>query len=171
MLEFDDPRWKDLDGAYRAPYDASLPLQALANGADVWDELWDELHHQADVGVASYAAVAKLIELAPRLKGRDWNFYALIATVEVERHRQGNPDVPGWLLPAYEQAWQQIARLAAEDLIKATDGATVHAILSVLAISKGALKLGALIVALDASELDAVLDERNDWSASRKTLR
>jgi hypothetical protein len=42
----------------------------------------------------------------------------------------------------------------------------VQAILSVLAISRGALKLGALIVDLDASELDEMLDERIDWSAS-----
>jgi hypothetical protein len=166
MLELDDPRWKDLDGAYRAPYDASSPLQELVNGADVWDELWDELHHQSDVDVASYAAAAALIELGTRLPGRDWNFYALIATVEVARHRKGNPEVPAWLLPAYERAWQCIASMAADDLLMATDGATVQAILSVLAISRGALKLGALIVDLDASELDEMLDERIDWSAS-----
>ena len=64
MLELGDARWKDLHGGYRVPYDASLPLQALSIGRDVWAELWAELHHQGDVGVA-YAAVTKLIDLAP----------------------------------------------------------------------------------------------------------
>jgi hypothetical protein len=164
MLELNDTRWKDLHGGYRVAYDASVPLQALTVGDDVWNELWEELHHQGDVDVASYAAVTKLIDLAPQLTERDWNFYGLIAVIEVERHRRDNPAIPEWLVPDYESAWQSIIWLASNDLLIASDGETVQAILSVLALAKGSLKLGALIIGLDRSELDELLEERCDWA-------
>ena len=169
MIELDDPRWKDLHGGYRVPYDASVALRRLANGGDAWPELWEELHHQCDVDVASYAAAAKLMQLAPQLIGRDWNFYALIAVIEVARHRRNNPPLPAWLLRDYLHAWQGIATLAFDDLAAASDQNAVQAILSVLALSKGSLKLGALLIDLDASELDELLEERADWKQTYRS--
>ena len=66
----------------------------MQEGKDVWDELWDELNHQGEVGVASYAAVPELVRIAGGATCRDWNIYGLVATIEVERHRKGNPSVP-----------------------------------------------------------------------------
>jgi hypothetical protein len=60
MLPLDDPRWKILTGGYRVPYDVSVPLGKLfeqGESKELWDELWQELHHQGDIGPASYAAV------------------------------------------------------------------------------------------------------------------
>jgi len=60
MLSFDDPRWRQLRGGYGSPYDPRKALLSLERGTDVlaaWSELWEELHHQGDVGEASYAAV------------------------------------------------------------------------------------------------------------------
>jgi len=47
MISFDDPRWDDLEGGYRAEYDPRPALQILdtsPDDADVWAELWEELH-------------------------------------------------------------------------------------------------------------------------------
>jgi len=60
MLSLTDPRWRTLKGGYRTLYDASGALSRLAQGYDVWEELWDKLQHQGDVGEASYAAVPHL---------------------------------------------------------------------------------------------------------------
>ncbi len=97
MLRLDDPRWSTLRGGYRAPYDASLPLAALERGEDGWNDLWDGLHHQGDVGEASYAAVPHLVRIASGWPTRDWNVYSLVSLIEVERHRRGNPPIPAWL--------------------------------------------------------------------------
>lgn len=164
MLSLADEKWKEFDGGYRIPYDASVPLRSLQDGIDVWDELWNELHHQGDVGVASYAAVPQLVRIADESGFRDWNFYGLVATIEVERHRKGNPAIPAWLKADYDDAFAKASYLALEDLGSKPDSATTRAILGVIALAKGELKLGAMLSGLDASELDEWLEERLGWS-------
>jgi hypothetical protein len=105
MLSLTDPRWRSLKGGYRRVYDASGALRRLEEGHDVWDELWEELHHQGDVGEASYAAVPQLVRISRDGGHRDWNLYALVARIEIERHRKSNPPIPDWLLADYSSAW------------------------------------------------------------------
>jgi len=165
MLTLDDPKWKKLIGGYRVPYDASLALKAMESGCLVWKELWNELHHQGDVDTASYAAIPQLVRIATSASVRDWNFYGLVSMIEIERHRKRNPEVPDWLLPDYESAWHQLLPIALSDLKCQLDNITIQTILSVIAISKGNMKLGAFLADLDSSELDSLVDETLDWSA------
>ena len=100
MIELDDPRWEGLTGGYRLLYDPRPALRALeadANRKDLWDELWNELHHQGDLGEASYAAVVALVRIESGRRRFGSNLFALAATIEVERHRKGNPPIPAWL--------------------------------------------------------------------------
>ncbi|MTW11608.1 hypothetical protein GM658_13465 [Pseudoduganella eburnea] len=164
MLGLDDKKWKELHGGYRIPYDASIALRSMKDGQDVWDELWNELHHQGDVGVASYAAIPQIVSYAAAASVRDWNFYGFVATIEVERHRRNNPELPIWLKADYENALARAYALALADLGLSTDSATTQAILSVLALAKGELKLGAMLSGLDTSELEEWLEKRLAWS-------
>jgi hypothetical protein len=164
MLPLDDPRWNELAGGYRRPYDPSHALRSLESGLDVWDELWQALHHQGDVGEASYAAVPHLVRIAKLLPGRDWNFYGLVSTIEIERHRKSNPPIPQWLVPAYKQAMQGMLELALSDLRGAPDRATIHSILGAIALAKGYVTLGALIGHSDYSEIQEILDHYDAWT-------
>lgn len=164
MLSLEDKKWQELHGGYRVPYDVSVALRLMQDGIDVWDELWDELHHQGDVDMASYAAVPQLVRIASDGARRDWNFYGLLATIEVARHRKANPEVPAWLKADYDYAWTQAAALASTDIDSNNDSPTTRAILGVLALAKGELKLGALLSGLDESELNEWLEERLAWS-------
>ena len=47
MLSTSDAIWQTLEGGYRVPYDASVPLRRLEEGQDVWEELWQEDHGPA----------------------------------------------------------------------------------------------------------------------------
>lgn len=160
LLELDDSKWKELDGGYRTPYDASIALRSLRDGIDVWDELWNELHHQGDLGIASYAALPQLVRIMSQRENRDWNFYGLIATIEAARHDENNPSIPGWLAQEYAAAWLELSKLAVLDLWRSEDSYTTQTILSILALAKGELKLGALLSGIDASEVDEWLQER-----------
>lgn len=160
LLELESSRWAELDGGYRIPYDASIALRSLRDGVDVWDELWNELHHQGDLGIASYAAVPQLVNIVGALATRDWNFYGLIATIEVARRLKSNPPVPDWLAQPYDNAWIEIPKLATQDLLKSEDSYTTQTILSVLALVKGEWKLGAMLIGLDKSEVDEWCEER-----------
>lgn len=164
MLSLEDKKWQELHGAYRVPYDVSAALRSMQDGIDVWNELWDELYNQGDVDVASYAAVPQLVRIASYGTGRDWNFYGLLATIEIARHRKGNPAVPAWLKADYDGAWAKVSALALADIDSKIDSLNTSAILGVLALAKGELKLGAMLSGLDESELDEWLEERLAWS-------
>jgi hypothetical protein len=164
MLALTDKRWQQLHGGYRVPFDASAPLIQLEAGQPVWDELWEELHHQGDVGEASYAAVPHLVRIAQGMPVRDWNTYGLVALIEIERHRKANPRLPAWLKPDYEVAWENVAALALKDLEACDDPFTVQSALSVVAISRGQLKLGALLFHFDDSMVAELAEEKLTWS-------
>lgn len=79
-----DPKWEGLEGGYRIPYDPRPVLSKLAGGIEVdhaWEELWNELHHQGDVGEASFAAVPALVDLYTSSRQPDWNLFSLSATL------------------------------------------------------------------------------------------
>ena len=164
MLSLDDPRWRELNGGYKIPYDASAALKRMQHGEDVWDELWEELHHQGDVGEASYAAVPHLVRIGKTLSSRDWNFYGLISCIEVERHRKTNPPLPEWLVESYQQAMRELLNIATSDLQLVNDQYTVWSILAAMALAKGELKLGALISMSDESDIEEILKETDAWS-------
>jgi hypothetical protein len=164
MLSLTDPIWPELEGGYRVLYDASKALAQMEGGESVWDELWNELHHQGDVGAASYAAIPQLVRISV---GRrcDWNLYAFAATVEIERHRKNNPPLPDWLASSYKAAWDRLVKLALSDLAGKPDELTLRSALSVVALGRGDLKLGALLNYSETSEIAAYLDDKLAWSS------
>ena len=162
----DDFPWRDLRGGYRLPYDPRPALSQLRSGEAMdaaWEELWNELHHQGDVGDASYASVPVLVEIQRVTRSLGWNLYALAACIEVERHRKSNPPIPEWLADRYRTAWCELVDLALDDLRSTADPTLIQAALGAVAVGRGLLKLGFLIGDLDASELDELIDARLVW--------
>jgi hypothetical protein len=173
MIDFDDKRWDGLKGGYKIIYDPRPALRELESGSPVesiWEEFWEDLHHQGVIGEASYAAVPFLVRHISRSKKPDWNPYGLVAVVEIERHRKGNPPLPNWLADAYFQAWEELLPIASRDLIVTDDPITVRTILGVMALAKGELRLGAFIVDSDTSEIDEFLETRSAWSSCYSEL-
>lgn len=68
----------------------------------------------------------------------NWNIYAIVATIELARKSGGNSDVPPWLEEDYFAAIQELAKLGLSEIAQTKDPESVRAILSVLAIAKGA---------------------------------
>lgn len=165
MLAFDDPRWTKLEGGYRVACDPRPALQRLERSAEVaraWEKLWQDLYHQGDVGVASYAAVPHVVRVHDLRDVADWNTFALIGSIELARSKRGNPDVPPWLADGYERAWRDAARLALRDLGRSDDAALGRAALGVLAIARGQRAAGSLLLELTDDELREWLDERDE---------
>jgi hypothetical protein len=145
-----------------------VALSRLERGENVWDELWQELHHQGDVGDASYAAVPQLVRIAGTFSQRDWNLYGLVSTIEIERHRKSNPPLAEWLAESYRLAWQQLLIVALRDLRDVRDGPTLRSILGTVALAKSDLKLGALVSYSDDSDILEILEQRDAWSETYK---
>jgi hypothetical protein len=165
-MDLNDHRWAELRGGYGELYDPRPALARLAAKVEVptvWDELWNELHHQGNIGDASYAAIIVLADVFTSERTADWKLFSLAATIEIERHRKKNPPIPEWLVDDYARAWQQLAVVAIASLQSDSDPETVKSALTIIALEKKALKLGAFLNWLDYSELDAIVDERLMW--------
>ena len=152
-------------GGYRTPYDPRPAVGKLGKSPldqGVWDELWGELHHQGDLGEASYAAVPLLVD-ACVAGPRDWNFFGLLATIEVERHRRSNPPLPDWLAGDYVAALAVARDLALSDLATAREPLVVRSALAVVALANGCVELGALLNYLDTGEITELLERFAGW--------
>jgi hypothetical protein len=156
ILSLDDARWTQLHGGYRVSYDPRPWLAMLEMGRNtsaIWKELWNELHHQGDVGEASYAAVPHLVRIYQERGIIDSNTYAITAVIELARNQGKNPDVPDWLKVGYFEALGSLARTGAAEILQADDPETVRSILSVLAIFKGLRVCGSFLILYSEVEL------------------
>jgi hypothetical protein len=108
LLSLNDPRWAEYRGGYnRAVLNVVPFLKKLESGVVMendWNILWDDLHHQGDVGEASYAVVPYLVEYARTAKVIAWHVFGFTAVVELERTENRNPAVPGEIEPSYRAA-------------------------------------------------------------------
>jgi|SRR5262245_45506370 len=166
MLSLNDERWKEFDGRYRDRYDASIALSKLENGnedpAQMWTELWENLHHQGDVGIASYATVPHIARIIRKRRLLDYNPFALVVVIELARGKRKNPEVPDWLQADYDLALKDIAQYGLENLNEEWDTETLQSVLGLVAILKGNRDLGELIFEIDANDAKELLDKYFD---------
>jgi hypothetical protein len=166
-LALNDHRWTMLKGGYRVLFDASEPLRALASGAEpgpIWKVLWQELHHQGDVGEASYAAVPSLISICIERGIVDWNLFALVGAIECCRKRPTNPPLPDWLEDAYAESWEPLFQFGLEALRGSGEELLVRAVLPIIAIHRGLDKLGCILSELETSEIEEIYRRvREEW--------
>jgi hypothetical protein len=159
MLELDDPRWGELIGGYRVQYDPRPALASLESGAaDAWKLLWDELHHQGDVGTASYAAVPHIVRIYQARRLPNWNAYALVGTIELARGRR-NPAVPSWLEPAYSDAVRSLAKTGSRELWESDERELLQCALALIALVRGHRLAGQLLLAYTEDELAEMVPE------------
>jgi hypothetical protein len=163
MLDLNDPYWQSLNGGYKIPYDASIPLQALKEAHNeldaktVIEELYDELHHQGDVDLASYYAVPHLVSIA-QSKGFITNdLLSLVITIEIVRHN--NIPIPNDLEDDYNRALKDIGILGQSLINHDWDLGLAAISLAAIAISKGQTDLARAITILeDPGTLDELLE-------------
>jgi hypothetical protein len=156
MLSLDDNRWNDLTGGYRMKCDPRpllAQLESEQTRETAWHELWEELHHQGDVGEASYASVPHLVRIHQTSGIIDWNTYAMVAIIELARGKGNNPEVPTWLEEDYHRAIRELAEIAVAEVWRSDERDTVRAILSVIAIAKGLRTHGKFLVEYSEDEM------------------
>ena len=153
MIDLGDERWSELRGGYKVIYDPRPALRALALRYDdktIWNELWEELHHQGDVGGASYAAIPEIVRISAEHVPANWATYGLAAVIEEARLAdERNPPIPDWIEPHYRAAWQTLLHLALRDLATTTDEATATYALAVVAFHRGSLSMARMVMFTD----------------------
>ena len=163
MIPLSDQRWKYFDGGYRDKYDASIPLSRLESEVEefdsIWSELWENLYHQGDVGIASYAVVPYIARIVQSRKILNYNPFALTVAIELARGRGENPELPDWLKEDYDQALWEIAKYGCDNLNSEWDSSILKSVLALIAIVKGNRDLGELIFEVDAGYEKDLLDK------------
>lgn len=165
MLPLNDKQWKEFEGGYRVRYDASIPLAKLEAISDaqlldqIWSELWENLYHQGDVGVASYAAVPHLARLVRERNILDFNPFALAVAIELVRGKGKNPELPDSLSEEYHKAVRSMAQYACQNLNNQWDSALLHSVLALIAITKGHRDLGELIFEIEPDDAKTLLEK------------
>lgn len=86
---------------------------------------------------ASFAAVPQLVHIGRRRGGFDWNTYAIVATIELARAKNGNPDVPDWLHDDYFEGLKQLAESGLRQIKETEDKEEVGLVLAIIALWKG----------------------------------
>ncbi|MGC1953782.1 MAG: hypothetical protein WA970_14695, partial [Gammaproteobacteria bacterium] len=132
-------------------------LRRLESGTDIqgcWQELWQGLYHQGDVGEASYAAVPHMVRIYQNRGKIDWNTYAIVTSIELARNVGKNPDVPSWLLQGYEDAINSLAMTGLGELPHANEKESIRSILAVIAIWKEARRYARIIIDYSEDELN-----------------
>lgn len=130
--------------AYGSPFDPCPLIARWKQGdSNVISLLWERLHHQGELGSASFAAVPDLVNLLESLDHPDWNIYGLVATIEEVRALKGEMPPVG-LASAYSIAWTSVLPLALRDLAEASEDKLVRSLIATIAHAKGQHTLGAL---------------------------
>lgn len=125
MLNLNDDKWKGFDGGYRINYDVSIPLRKLESfsqpSKEIWNELWEELFHQGDVGIASYAVVPQIYRIYREKEWIDFQLPSFVSAVEQARHETHNPELPKWLEQDYYSSLYDVAHYCLDKGKELTD--------------------------------------------------
>ena len=143
MLNLDSPTWELLEGGYRQPYNPVAALRRLEEvsspkeEAAAFKELWDELHHQGDVGACSYACVPHLVRIAESRPPMTSDFFALVSVIEIERHELQNPEIPQEYRSDYLHALEKIPTIIAQASPQEWDESMISSTCAALSAAKG----------------------------------
>ncbi|MBL7829456.1 MAG: hypothetical protein JNK41_00400 [Saprospiraceae bacterium] len=155
--------WAILNGGYKIPFDASIPLKQLFLTNDnrliesIFTELWDNLHHQGNLGLASYFSVPHLVKICIDKKSLDWNYIGLCLVIEICRPLNNNPLLPIELEKSYFNALNELEDYLLTNFKNIKEKTTFRLTLSLFAILNGQRDLGNAIQQLDEDVIQEFL--------------
>lgn len=164
-MDLDNKIWSTINGGYKIPFDASIPLKQLRSTTDqkiifdLFADLWDNLHHQGDVGLASYLAVPQLVTICIDKKSFDWNFVGLCVVIEHCRQAEHNPKLPTEYNDIYFNALKKLEQYLLDNFKSIKDPTTLRLTLSLFATLNGQADLGKAIENLDADVIQEFLGQ------------
>jgi hypothetical protein len=164
-MDLDNKIWQKLDGGYKIPYDASVPLKILRSTndpkiiVDTFDELWDNLHHQGDVGLASYLALSQLVTVCIDKKSFDWNFLGLCLVIEHCRQTDHNPKLPDEYKDEFFDSLKRLEQYLLLNFKSIKDPTSLRLTLALLATLNGQVELGKAIENLDEDMVKDFLEK------------
>ena len=169
LLPLDDPRWTTYHGGYRHLYDAApLMRQLLDSGASdpFWETIWSELHHQGDVGEASYAVVPYLVHYQAQRRDLDQQVFHFACIVDLAQPEKDNPRIPPELELPYAMALRQLPVIGTEKMCRGCDETLVMGISASAALAAGHRVLARAYLELGRVDALSYLRELSGFESS-----
>jgi len=170
LLPLDDPRWARYCGGYhRVEFDVVnliRRLQSEGTSDQFWELVWGDLHHQGDVGEASYALVPYLVDYQSRRRDLDEQLFHYCVVIDLAQPENNNPPIPPELELSYTSALRKLPVIGAEQLTRACSEAVVMGVAAATALAAGHRVLARAY--LDFGRTDALdyLQSLNGYEAS-----
>jgi hypothetical protein len=162
MLSLDDDKWKGFDGGYRINYDASIALRKLESltqpNEKIWNELWEELFHQGDVGIASYACVPQIYRIYCEKEWIDHQLPNFVSAIEQARHESHNPELPKWLEQDYLSSLYETAHYCLSYGKEITDKNFSRSIMLLTAVLMKEFALAQLIELISIGDEEKIME-------------
>ena len=164
MPDLQNNIWKTLNGGYKIPFDASIPLTQLQSTndskeiSDIFAELWDNLHHQGDIGEVSYYSVPVLVNICIDKKSIDWNYVGLCVLIENRRLDRHNPPLPTGIEQDYLHSLKRLEQYLIANLNRIKDKIAFQLTLSLFATLNGQRGLGKVIELMDDDIIEDFLE-------------
>ncbi|UZR97442.1 hypothetical protein [Chondrinema litorale] len=158
MIELENPLWETFEGGYKIKYDVSTALKKLKVSSnqteinELLNELFTNLYHQGDVGLASYFSLPHLIRTGIEKQLDNWQLPTLIAIIEIARQKN-NPQMPAEYLLEYKNELKQITKLI--DINQKTKWERTYSIaaLSAIAAVNNQLDLAEIILEMESDDI------------------
>ena len=169
LLPLDDPQWATYRSGYREPYDTvALLLRLTSEGAtaEFWEEVWSELHHQKDLGEASYAVVPYLVNYQRKQQELDARLFQFVCMVELQRPGNSNPPIPGELQLSYASAIRALPIIGAEKLRHGCSEEVIMGVAASCALAVGRRVLGRAYLDFQRADALVYLRDLNGFEAS-----
>jgi len=164
-MDLDNTIWSKVEGGTKILYNPSRPLRKLKDTDNpdqiraIFTELWDNLHHQGDVGTASYLAVPQLVAICIDNNSLDWNYIGLCVVIENCRLNDHNPELPEEVEGLYFDALQRFEKYLLVNFKNISDRTGLRLTLSLFATLNGLPGLGKAIEILDEDLVPEFLEE------------
>jgi hypothetical protein len=168
LMPLDDSRWAAYRGGYnRAPYNV-VPLIHRLNSDGTsdsfWEVVWDELHHQGDVGEASYALVPYLVDYQSRHRDLDEQLFHFCVIVDLAQAENGNPAIPPEIELSYAMAMRRLPVIGVEKLRRGCNEYVVMGVAAATALAAGHRVLARAYIDLGREEALEFLRNLNGFT-------
>ncbi|MEM8524961.1 MAG: hypothetical protein AAGG68_09970 [Bacteroidota bacterium] len=156
MLDLEDKKWVSFQGGYGVKYDASILLKKLELTDDkeeikqILNELFQELYHQHNVGLASYLALPHLIRIGIEKHIDCYEIPLLVASVEIQR-KSDNPEILKEYKEEYEREIKGVIELI--NLNQDWDRNYTFCATAAIAAVNGQTDLAEIILQMDNEDL------------------
>jgi hypothetical protein len=141
LLPLEDSRWATYRGGYGGVLYNAVPiiqrLQSEGATEEFWEHVWAELHHQGDVGEATYALVPYLVDYQSRQSELDEQLFHFCVLVDLQQTENNNPAIPSEIEFSYMRALRALPVIGAERLKRGVAEHVVMGVTAAIALAAG----------------------------------